>query len=150
MFLGGSPVSWKTIKHKHYSRSSAESEYRAMHDALQEIMWLRQLLQDLGFPHSAPVRLFCDNQAAIHIAANPVFHERTKHVESDCHAVRDAVEDKIIAIAHVGTADQLADLLTKALGRQKFEHLVSKLTIVNLHEGEYWANLSVLGYYVYN
>ncbi|CAA7015697.1 unnamed protein product [Microthlaspi erraticum] len=133
MFLGGSPISWKTRKQGIVSRSSAEAEYRSMRLALDEVLSLRQLLKELGFPFTAPVRLFCDSEAAIHIAANPVFHERTKHVEADCHAVRDVVLDGTIATIHVGTTDQLADLLTKPLGRPQFESLVSKLSIVNLH-----------------
>ena len=132
-FLGGSPISWKSKKQDKVSRSSAEAEYRAMRHTLDEILWLIQLLKELRFPHTTPVHLFCDNQAAIYIAANPVFHERTKHVESDCHAVRDAVLDGTIAKPHVRTHEQLADLLTKALGRQQFERLVSKLSILNLH-----------------
>lgn len=58
-----------------------------MHNSLLEIMWLRQLLSDLGFSQHEPIRLFCDSQTALNIVDNPVFHERTKHFEFDCHAV---------------------------------------------------------------
>ena len=125
--LGGSPISWKTKKQDTVAHFSAESEYRA------EILSLRQLLEELGFPQTQLIRLFCDSQAAIHIASNLVFHERTKHIEKDWHAVRDAVLDKTISKIHVSTHHQLADLLTKALGRQQFQRLVSKLSILNLH-----------------
>lgn len=97
VFLGGSPVSWKTKKQQTVSHSSAEAEYRSMAFTLKEIKWLKELLLSFGVPHSALIRLFCDSKSAIHIAANPVFHERTKHIESDCHAVREAVEAKLIA-----------------------------------------------------
>ncbi|XP_056864137.1 secreted RxLR effector protein 161-like [Raphanus sativus] len=133
MLLGGSLVSWKKKKQDTVARSSAEAEYHSMRNALDEILWFLELLKEIGFPQQGAVRLFCDSQTAIYIAKNPVFHERTKHVESDCHAVRDAVLDGTISTPHVSTHDQLADLLTKALGRQQFEHLVSKLSIVNLH-----------------
>ena len=133
VMLGGSPISWKTKKQKTVSHSSAEAEYRSMAAALRETRWVRRLLKDLGAEQKLPTRFFCDSKAAIHIAANPVFHERTKHIESDCHSVRDAVKDGTIVTQHIRTDSQIADLLTKALGRVPFQHLVSKLGIVNLH-----------------
>ena len=88
VMLGGSPVSWKTRKQKMVSHSSAESEYRAMSDAVKELRWIKSLLEDLRVSHDDPMTLFCDSKAAMYIAANPVFHERTKHIEKDCHSVR--------------------------------------------------------------
>ncbi|CAL1403239.1 unnamed protein product [Linum trigynum] len=85
--LGGAAVSWRTKKQQVVARSSAEAEYRAMATTISEIIWLRTLLRDLGVPVPDPTRLYCDNQAALHIANNPVFHERTKHVEMDYHFV---------------------------------------------------------------
>ncbi|CAA7019514.1 unnamed protein product [Microthlaspi erraticum] len=133
VLLGGSPVAWKTKKQDMVSHSSAESEYRSMAVALREIKWFRRVLAGLGIDQSKPTRLFCDNKAAIHIASNPVFHERTKHIESYCHAVRDAVQEGVIVTDHVRTEEQLADILTKALGRAPFQYLLSKLGVRNLH-----------------
>lgn len=91
------------------------------------------MLHNLGVEQTVPTTLFCDSKAAIYVAANPVFHERTKHVENDCHAVRDAVQDGVIVTKHVSSEEQLADILTKALGRVPFQNLVSKLGVIDLH-----------------
>ncbi|CAA7040888.1 unnamed protein product [Microthlaspi erraticum] len=131
--LGDSPLSWKTIKQDVVSRSSAESEYRAMSDTVQEIIWLKALLLSFGVSHDQPVQLHCDNMAAIHLSANPVFHERTKHVEVDCHFVRDKVIDGTIVTNHVSTKLQLADIMTKALGRKEFDSFLVKLGVMDLH-----------------
>ncbi|KAL0649621.1 hypothetical protein Bca4012_092312 [Brassica carinata] len=100
--------------------------------ALRELKWLKRLLGDLGVTRKTPMDLFCDSKSALHIAANPVFHERTKHIEADCHSVRDAVEDRLIVTRHVRTTEQLADLMTKALGSAQFHFLLSKLGVRNL------------------
>ncbi|KAG7567306.1 Reverse transcriptase RNA-dependent DNA polymerase [Arabidopsis thaliana x Arabidopsis arenosa] len=131
--LGGSPISWKTKKHDVVSRSSAEAEYRAMADTVCEIMWLRALLPALGISCNGPVTLYSDSLSAISLAANPVYHARTKHVGRDVHFVRDEIIRGTIATKHVSTTSQLADIMTKAKGRREFEAFLLKLGICNLH-----------------
>lgn len=104
-----------------------------MASTVSEILWLRWLLKELGITLTAPTPLFCDNQAARHIANNPVFHERTKHVEMDCFFVRERVESQEIKPYHIDTKMQIADLLTKGLGTQQLRFLLDKLGVRNLH-----------------
>ena len=82
---------WKSKKQNVVVRSSAELEYRAMATATCELVWLKQLLRELKFGKIDQMKLVCDNQAALHIASNPVYHERTKHIEIDCHFVREKI-----------------------------------------------------------
>ncbi|GAA0170288.1 transmembrane signal receptor [Lithospermum erythrorhizon] len=100
VFLGSSPVSWKSKKETIVARSSAE-----------------------------PVRVCCDNQVALHIASNPVFHERTKYIDIDCHFVCELLGTGIITTAHINTHLQLAVIFTKALGTSQFSLLLDKLCV---------------------
>ncbi|XP_019103134.1 uncharacterized mitochondrial protein AtMg00810-like [Beta vulgaris subsp. vulgaris] len=105
IFLGQSQISWKAKKQPVVARSSAEAEYRAMALTTCEVTWLTALLKDLGLQHLPPTTLNCDNQAALAIVANPVLHERTKHVEVDCHYIRDQVKAGTIIPQHVTSSD---------------------------------------------
>lgn len=126
MFLGDSMVSWKSKKQKSISRSTAEAEFRAMALADCEMVWISRLLPELVVHSSVPALLYCDNTAALHIANNSVFHERTKHVATDCYTICENIEDGILKTMHVSTHDHIADVLTKALYPTHFKGLVGK------------------------
>nr|GEX04586.1 hypothetical protein [Tanacetum cinerariifolium] len=92
-YLGHSLVSWKTKKQPIISRSSTEAEYRAMAVTTCEILWLSFLLKDLHIRVKLPITLFCDNKSAQQVASNPCFHERSKHLDMDCHFIREKIQD---------------------------------------------------------
>ena len=127
VLLNNSRISWKSKKQSTVARSSAEAEYRAMAQAAAEITWLVSLLKEPRVTHLQPVTLHCDNQSALHIARNPVFHERTKHVDIDCHFTREKVMEGLIQLSYLPTQSQLADVLTKILPSQQHWSLLHKL-----------------------
>ncbi|XP_031268175.1 secreted RxLR effector protein 161-like [Pistacia vera] len=133
VFVGGNLISWKSKKQNVLSRSSAESEYRAMAQAVCQIMWIYQFLTEIGLETSVPAKLWCDNQAALHIASNLVFHERTKHIEIDCHFVREKLQQGLISIGYVKTGEQLGDIFTKALIGIQVDYLCNKLDMIDIY-----------------
>lgn len=88
-----------------------------------------EALTEFDVPDIIPISVKCDNQAAIYIAHNPMYHERTKHIEIDCHFVREKLQDGLIALHHVSSPNQLADILTKSLPGPLHHHFLSKLGV---------------------
>uniref|UniRef100_A0A2N9GGD9 Reverse transcriptase Ty1/copia-type domain-containing protein n=1 Tax=Fagus sylvatica TaxID=28930 RepID=A0A2N9GGD9_FAGSY len=131
--LGDSLISWRSKKQSVVARSSTEAEYRALADTTAELLWLRWLLQDLGIDCSTAVPIHCDNRSAIQIAHNDVFHERTKHIEIDCHFVRHHLLQGTLQLRSVSSQDQLADIFTKPMPPGRFRDLISKLKLVSVH-----------------
>ena len=129
IFLGTSLISWRSKRQEVVSRSSTEAEYRAMADTTLEIHWLCEFLSDIGIPIETPIPMHCDNKSAIAIASNPVFHNRTKHIDVDCHITRQAYEKKIISLPYTPSSSQLADFFTKAQTSPQFRLLLSKLSV---------------------
>jgi sporulation protein YlmC with PRC-barrel domain len=91
VLIGGNMISWRRKKQNTVALSNAEAEYHAMATTSKELAWLKNLLLELKLGDLQATKLMCDNQAALHIASNPVFHERTNHIEIDYHYVRDKV-----------------------------------------------------------
>jgi hypothetical protein len=129
VYIGSNPITWSAKKKPTVSRSSTESEYRALAIASAKLCWIRTLLKDLGIFISHTPILWCDNVSALAIASNPVFHARTKHIEVDFHFVRERVLRKDLEVKFVSTIDQLADIFTKSLPTQRFIDLQRNLTV---------------------
>ena len=91
------------------------------------LIWLRHLLQELRFGKDEHMKLICDNQTALHIASNPVFHDRTKHIEVDCHFISDKITSGCMSTSFVNSNDQLADIFTKSLSGPRIKYICNKL-----------------------
>jgi dihydroorotase len=94
--------------------------------------WLRRLLGELLNQEEETVRLYVDNQSAIQLIKNPVFNERSKHIDTRFHYIRECIEDGKVVVEHIGTANQLADILTKSLGRIQFQDLRASIGIIDI------------------
>lgn len=132
-FVGGNLVTWRSKKQKVVALSSAEAEFIGITKGLQELIWLRRILSELGFGPSDGMRLFCDNKAAIAISQNPVQHDRTKHIEVNRHFIRQNLEENTISLPFVRTGDQLADILTKGVSSAIFHDSLGKLGMTDIY-----------------
>ena len=104
-----------------------------MAKAICELLWIRNLLQDLHMKQVNPMKLYCDNKAECDIPHNPVQHDRTKHVEVDKPFIKEKIEADSIEVPHVRSQDYLADVLTKAVSNQAFNGCLNKLGISDIY-----------------
>jgi hypothetical protein len=120
-YVGDGCVSWNSKRQPTVALSTAEAEYMAATQATKEALWLKQLLNELGFTQSQAIRIHSDNQGCIALTKNPAYHSRTKHIDIRHHFIRDSVEAGDIELQYCATDDMVADVLTKALARDKHE-----------------------------
>jgi hypothetical protein len=128
--LGSGLVSWYSRKQKSVALSSAEAEYMAASQASCEAIWLRKLLVGLFGQELPPTVIHCDNQSCIKLSENPVFHDRSKHIEIRYHFIRDWVQRGAVQLQYIPTDEQVADILTKALPRGKHVYFRDKMGLV--------------------
>nr|XP_016442248.1 PREDICTED: uncharacterized mitochondrial protein AtMg00810-like [Nicotiana tabacum] len=131
IFLGGSLIGWKSKKQVVVSLSSVEAEYRSMSKVMAGITWVCRLLSNFWVSSASPVPLYCDSISAIHIARNPIFHERTKYIELDCHFVRSKLTEGLISLSHTSSTSQLADVFTKPLCGPSHHLHIRKLGVLS-------------------
>ena len=129
--LGSSLISWQSKKQIVVACSSTEVEYCALVNTTFELIWLRWLLEGLGVSTSSITHLYCDNQRAIHIAHNNIFHERIKHIEIDYHFIRYHLIHGALKLFSVSSKDQLADIFTKSHPKGCLRVLVDNLKLVS-------------------
>ncbi|XP_016207037.1 uncharacterized protein LOC107647480 [Arachis ipaensis] len=132
-FYGLALVSWKSKKQATVAKSSTEPEYRALASATCEAQWLFNLFTELKLPLTKSINLYCDNQSALHLAANPIFHERTKHIEVDYHITREKAQMGLTRLLPIKSEEQLADVLTKPLPLGPFSKFYLKLGLTDIH-----------------
>ena len=128
-FFGGMAVCWSSQKQSIVALSSCEAEYIAATTATYQAVWMNRLIGELTNNEETKVKLLVDNQSAITLSKNPVHHNRTKHIDTSYHFIRECVEDKKIEIAFIRTEDQLADMFSKALRRLKFQEMGGRIGI---------------------
>ena len=120
-------MAWRSKKQNVVARSSVEAEFRVVAHDICEVLWIKQLLEELKAASPLPMKVFCDNKAVIAIAHNPVLHDRTKHVKVDKHFIKEKLENGLIVMPYIPTVEQVANILTKGLPNKQFDDLVSKL-----------------------
>eukprot|EP00253_Pinus_taeda_P012896 PITA_12896 len=120
--IGSTVVSWYNRKHRSVALSSIEAKYMAASLAACEAIWMRKILVGLFGSHLDPTVIYCDNQSCIKLSANPVFHDRSKHIDIRYHHIRDCVQRRIMLLSYIPTEDHDADILTKVLTKRKFEY----------------------------
>lgn len=112
-----------------------------------ELQWVSYVFEDFNLQINLPISLFCDNQTTIHIAENLVFHERIKHLQIDCHLVRNQLKKGFVLPKHVSSHNQIADIFffTKYLSNPQFTHLRSKLGLISLDQMPTWGGGGAVG-----
>jgi hypothetical protein len=129
-------VTWCSRKQRIVAQSTAEAENISLAHCIREVIFLRQLLGELGYEQST-TQIYEDNQACISMAENPVQHSRTKHIDVRYHFVREKVNLKEVKINYVESKENVADILTKGLERPAFKYLSSKLGMVDISERQH-------------
>jgi hypothetical protein len=131
-FFGKCPISWQSQKQKVVAISSCESEYVAASTGACQAVWLGRLVGDLLATEPATPAILVDNMSAIQLCKNPVFHDRSKHIDVRYHYIRDCIDRGQLTVEFVRSSDQLADIFTKALGRVKFQELRERIGLVEI------------------
>ena len=132
IFFFNGPFSWSSKLQRCVAQSTTEAEFIAASESSKEAVWNRRLLEEIGFGSKTPTTIFCDNQSAIALVHNPVFHQKTKHMEVKYYFIHDLQEKGEINMEYIDTANQWADIFTKPLPGPRFEMLREKIGVIPL------------------
>ncbi|KAI5336241.1 hypothetical protein L3X38_015508 [Prunus dulcis] len=121
--FGSGAFSWASVKQHSVALSTAEAEYVSAAKATSQAIWLRFVLEDFGEEQTTATTVFCDNTSAISMAKNPVFHQRSKHIKRKFHFIREAIQEEVIELLYCKGEEQIADIFTKALPKDRFNYL---------------------------
>lgn len=130
-FMGSNAISWSSKKQAIVTLSSCEAEYVAVTACACHAIWLRRMLKEIGLPEHRASRIFVDNRSAQALARNPVFHDRSKHIDTRYHFIRECITKKEIELEYVKSVDQVADIFTKPLKVEVFEKMRTLLGVMN-------------------
>jgi Reverse transcriptase (RNA-dependent DNA polymerase) len=139
-FVGVGAISWNCKRQPTIALSTTEAEYMATSQCTKEAIWLRKLLEDVGFVQEGATTIMCDNQGCIALAKNPTHHSRTKHIDVQHHFIREKLESGEINLKYCPTEDMVADVLTKALAKDRHQRLAMAM---GLRESNYSQSGSV-------
>jgi hypothetical protein len=131
-FLGDDAATWSSHKQRVISLSSCEAEYIAGTAAAYQTVWLARLFEEMMGTRADTSRIMMDNISAIALSKNPVLHDRSKHIKTKYHFIRECVDNGEVVLESVGTADQLTDILTKPLARMRFQEPREKIGVVKI------------------
>ncbi|KAL0266971.1 UNVERIFIED_CONTAM: hypothetical protein PYX00_009368 [Menopon gallinae] len=129
LMLAGGPISWMSKLQSSVSLSTMEAEYVAIREVTKEVVYVSRLINHMLFRHyvKEPISVYCDNQSAIELSKNPVFHKRSKHIDIAYHYARELVEKGKIELKYLRTDEMIADVFTKPLSKVKHNKFVKML-----------------------
>ncbi|KAM1196494.1 hypothetical protein ACFX2J_022854 [Malus domestica] len=127
--LGSGVFSWASIKQNTMALSTAQTKYVSAAEATSQAKWVRFVLEDFEEEQVEPTVVMCDNTSTIAIAKNPMFHQKTRHISRKFHFIRDAIQEKKIKLVYCKSEEQMADILTKALPKEKFNYFREMLGV---------------------
>eukprot|EP00253_Pinus_taeda_P020550 PITA_20550 len=128
-YMGSQLVSWFNKKQSLIALSTAKAEYVAVASCCTQLLWIIQTLQDIQITYTLPISILCDNTSAISISENPVMHSNTKNIPIKNHFLQEKVLQQKVKLEYVPSKEQVVDIFTKPLPREKFEYLRQKLSV---------------------